>query len=154
MVAIYALHVLAGAAWLGGLPPLLVWITGLRRHAAPSSACVSLLSRYSLMATIAVSLVLASGVANAAYRVRGHFGVFLHTGYGDVLAAKVALVGLMLGFAAYNRLVAMPRLHEPGEGGAAAIRLIAASIACEIVLGVSVLLAAAVLGITPPPAMS
>ena len=148
MVAAYAVHVLAGAAWLGGLPPLLFGVLELRREAAAPRACLALLSRYSLVATVAVVLVVASGIANAAFRVGGRFGAFAGTGYGDVLIAKVALVALMLGFAAYNRLVAMPRLRGPD---ATPGRSLATSIGCEIGLGLSVLLAAAVLGITPPP---
>ena len=151
LVAAYATHVLAAAAWLGGLPLLLARIVELRRQAAPADARFGLLSRYSLLATLAVSLIVASGVVNAAFRVRGHFGAFLHTSYGDVLIAKIALVGVMLGFAATNRFVAMPRLS--GESGPTMITRVATSIGCEIVIGVLVLLAAAVLGITPPPTM-
>ena len=150
LIAAYAAHVLAAAAWLGGLPLLLARIAELRGHAAPAVSILRLLSSYSLMATIAVGLVLASGVANAAFRVQGHFGAFLHTAYGDVLLVKIALVGLMLGLAATNRFVAMPRLS--GESGPRMIRRLATSIGCEIAFGVLVLLAAAVLGITPPPA--
>ena len=147
MIAVYAVHVLAGAAWLGGLPPLLARIAQLRRTAAPPWAHLQLLSRYSLMAAFAVALVLASGIANAAFRVGAHFGAFVATAYGDVLLSKVALVGIMLAFAAYNRLVAMPRLR--GTDGASTG--LVTSIGCEIGLGLLVLLAAAVLGITPPP---
>ena len=150
LIAAYAAHVLAAAAWLGGLPLLLARIAELRGYAASAVSVLRLLSRYSLMATLAVALILASGVANAAFRVRGHFGAFLHTDYGNVLLVKLALVGLMLGLAATNRFVAMPRVS--GESGPRMIRRLATSIGCEIALGVLVLLAAAVLGITPPPA--
>lgn len=150
MVAAYAVHVLAGAAWLGGLPLLLARLVALRRRAAARRDMLALLSRFSAMASLAVVLVLASGLANAAFRTAGHLGTLMATPYGEILLTKVALVALMLGFAAYTRLVAMPRLRAP-ERYKPAIARTMASLACEIVVGGLVLMAAAVLGITPPP---
>ena len=152
MIAVYAVHVLAAAAWLGGLPLLLARIVEARRHVGlPPASILSLLSRYSVMATIAVGLILASGVANSAFRVSGNLGALWPTRYGNVLLVKVALVGVMLGFATYNRLVAMPRLRSvPSDAGV--IRRVALSVGWEIALGGAVLAAAAILGITPPPA--
>jgi putative copper resistance protein D len=55
----------------------------------------------------------------------------------------------MLALAAYNRFGAMPALHRGlASGGTRAIRI---SIGVELVFGILVLAAAAVLGITPPP---
>lgn len=149
MIACYAAHVLAAAAWVGGLPPLLARIAELRRKAG-GPAILHLLSRYSLMASFAVALVVASGVANAAFRVPGHLGALWPSNYGTVLSIKVALVILMLALAAYNRFVAMPRLRAPGAD-ARTLPRIGVSIGCEIALALAVLAAAAVLGITPPP---
>ena len=151
MVAAYAVHVLAGAAWLGGLPPLLAWIVALRRNAAAPALVLQILSSYSLMATLAVGLILASGIANAAFRVAGHIGALWSTPYGAVLLVKIALVGVMLAFATFNRFVAIPRLRGPADSRSSAIGRLYVSIACEMLVGALVLAAAAVLGITPPP---
>ena len=50
MIVAYAVHVLAAAAWLGGLPPLLARMATLRTR-APPAAILRLLSRFSGMAT-------------------------------------------------------------------------------------------------------
>jgi putative copper resistance protein D len=105
-----------------------------------------ILARYSTMASIAVTLIVLSGIANAWFRTAGSFGILVHASYGAVLLAKIILVTTMLALAAFNRFIAMPKLRQ----GAPASRL-RASVLIELGLGTLVLAAAAVLGITPPP---
>ncbi len=150
MILIYALHVLAGAAWLGGLPVLLLALIELPRIAKTDAASrvVRLCSRYSAMAMVAVCIIILSGIANAVFRVGHTVGSFLLTTYGVVLLLKVLLVAAMLALAYFNRYVAMPRLRAESARELAYLRL---SVGAELALGVLVLAAAAVLGITPPP---
>jgi len=147
MIGAYAIHVLAGAAWVGGLPVLLFALFARRGTFRSDNAAI--LSRYSTLATGAVTLILLSGIANALYRVNGHLGRLYATGYGDILAIKLLLVALMLGLAFYNRFIALPRLSaatpEPVPGS------LGASIGVELMLGLLVIGAAALLGVTPPP---
>jgi copper resistance protein D len=113
MITVYAIHVLATAAWVGGLKPLLFAIIE-QRSFGPHEArdcTLYICSRFSLMATIAVTLVVTSGIANAGFRVAGSFGKLLDSDYGDVLLKKLAVVAAMLAVAYFNRFIAMPRLR-------------------------------------------
>jgi putative copper resistance protein D len=159
MIITYSLHLLAGAAWVGGLPPLLFALVELHQCDLDDTAArtLAILSRYSLMAMIAVTIIVISGAANAGFRVAGAFDRLFWTGYGEVLVTKLIVVALMLGLAYFNRFVAMPRLRIAVlKGGAASrqraqIARLRTSIGVELVLGLLVLGIAAVLGITPPP---
>ena len=139
LIAVYCVHVLAAGAWVGGLPPLLFALFEQRRL-SPDEArekTLEILSRYSTMAMVAVTLIVLSGAANAGFRVGFSFAWLFDADYGMVVAAKSGAVALMLALAFFNRFVAMPRLR--------------ASVACELALGLAVLWIASVLGVTPPP---
>jgi copper resistance protein D len=67
VITIYAIHVLAAAAWVGGLPPLLFALSEQRRS-GPREArdcTLDICSGFSLMAMMAVTLLVLSGIANA-----------------------------------------------------------------------------------------
>ncbi len=153
MLVVYSVHVLAAGAWVGGLPPLLFALVE-QRHFNPSEArdwTLDILSRYSVMAMVAVTLIVASGITNAGFRVGFSFDRLLDTDYGFVLATKAGVVFTMLTLAFFNRFVAMPRLRGAPLAGMAQIAHLRASVAFELVLGLAVLGVAAVLGVTPPP---
>ncbi len=152
MLAVYGAHVLASAAWLGGLPPLLF---ALREARGPGDdearrRPVDLLLRFSVIATPAVALIVASGLGNVGFRVGASLGRVFMTDYGDVLCAKAGLVAMMLALACYNRFMALPRLRHRPADERQSTRL-QGSVALELALGLSVLAAAALLGVTPPP---
>ena len=67
------------------------------------------------MGMVAVTLIIISGTANAAFRVAG--AKLFGSAYGDVLLTKLGLVAAMLAFAYFNRFVAMPRLAAPRRRG-------------------------------------
>ncbi len=145
MILVYCIHVLAAAAWLGGLPPLLLALVEQSDFAADArEATCSLLARYSRLALAAVMLLFVSGLANAGFRVGGAFGRLLGSEYGQLLAMKAALFASMLGLALFNPFVAMPAL----PARAPALRM---SVTLELTLGVVVLAVTAALGVTPPP---
>ena len=153
MITVYAIHVLATAAWVGGLPPLLFALIEQRRF-GPYEArdcTLDVCSRFSLMAMIAVTLVVTSGIANAGFRVAGSFGKLLDSDYGDVLLKKLAVVAAMLAVAYFNRFIAMPRLRATFSKGMRPITWLRYSVAFDVVLGALVLGASAILGITMPP---
>jgi copper resistance protein D len=153
MVAVYSTHVIAAAAWVGGLPPLLFALVE-QRLFGPNEArewSVDILLRYSLMGMVAVTLIVASGVANAGFRVAGSFDKLFDTNYGNVLFMKLGIVILLLALAYFNRFIALPRLRAASLKGMGQINRLRYSVAFEIVLGIAVLGVAAVLGITPPP---
>ena len=101
----------------------------------PAAANSKVLARFSAMGTIAVALIVASGAANAGFRVGGAFSRLFDTAYGDVLCAKLAFVALMLALAYFNRFVAMPRLATACLKEMTKIVMLRASIATEIGLG-------------------
>jgi putative copper resistance protein D len=144
MIATYNLHVLAVAAWVGGLPPLLFALIeqGFRERK------LILCQRFSWMGIVAVALAVPTGLANAGFRTGFSLERLLHTDYGDVLLAKAGVVAAMLALAAYNRFVAMPDLAKPDPTPKNRLR---ASVAAELLLGILALGAAALLGVTPPP---
>ena len=150
MIAAYDAHVIAAAAWLGGLPPLLLAIVEQREYADPGASTLRLLSRYSAMAVAVVSVIVLSGIANTAFRAAGAFGTLMQSVYGKVLLVKLGMVSIMLALAGVNRIIIMPRLSQTSDSPASAGTL-EKSIALECICGILVIGAAAILGITPPP---
>jgi putative copper resistance protein D len=142
MIFAYGVHVVAAAAWLGSLPPLLLALSESRGFAPEMTPL--LLSRYSRLALAAVLLLVAGGLANVGFRAGCAIGRLFAGEYGHLLALKAGLFASMLCLAAFNRLIAMPGL----PGRAAALRR---SVALELALGVLVLAVTAALGVTPPP---
>jgi copper transport protein len=109
-------HVLAAAAWVGGLAFVIVGLALALENRWPlATRCVP---RFSLMAVGAVGLLLAAGVVNGFLQVRTWRGLW-ETDYGLLLLAKVALVLPLLALGAYNNRYAVPRLRagvaEPRE---------------------------------------
>ncbi len=153
MITVYGIHALAAGAWVGALPALLFALVEQRRF-SPHEArdrTLDVCSRFSVMAMIAVTLVVASGIANAGFRVDGSFGKLFGSAYGDVLLKKLAVVAAMLAVAYFNRYVATPRLRAASSKGVRQITWLRYSVALDVVLGALVLGASAILGITMPP---
>lgn len=146
-----ALHLVAGAVWLGALLPLLHLL-----RASPSQndalRAGRLLQRFHLVGLVAVSVLLLSGLVNSWFLV-GDVGRLLGTPYGRLLLLKLALFAAMVGFAADNRLRLVPRLNAalaqglPPQAWLAPLRR---HIGAEFLLGLAVLLAVAVLGAIAP----
>jgi copper transport protein len=109
-------HVLAAAAWLGGLVLLSVVLVGRRTGDAVATGAV--VARFSRVATVAVAVVSAAGIALAWVEVRTFDGL-TSTRYGWVLIAKVG-VALAIGLVgAYNHVRLVPALERaPKKAGA------------------------------------
>jgi putative copper export protein len=102
-------HLLAGAAWLGGL----LWLV-LADPAAPAYRAG--MERVSAAALIAVLVVTASGVTAALLflpRLRDLF----HSAYGALALAKIAGVGVLVLFGVWHRYVLLPRAASVGGAG-------------------------------------
>jgi copper resistance protein D len=151
-LACYMLHVLAAGAWIGGLVPLGLWLAARRRTGDSAPALLdadhAVLLRFSNMATLLVSLILASGIANSAFRLGAARDLFAGL-YGWTILAKGFLFALMLIAAAFNRWRLMPRIEARGTEAVAAI---SRNILLEEALAALVLAAAAMLGTLPPQA--
>jgi putative copper resistance protein D len=139
-------HLIAGAAWLGSLVPLLPCLSALRQPALRKESGLAL-RRFSIAGHGAVVLVLATGIANA-FLVEGFPAGWLSPSpYHILLPIKMTLVATMVGLAIANRYVWVPRLKSRGE---AAVRAITRRTIVELVLGAAVLALVALFGLLDP----
>jgi copper resistance protein D len=138
-----AVHLVTAAIWVGGLLPLLIVI----RPSVLKSATerYQLVRRFSLLATWAVALLIASGIVNTWYMTDGMRHLF-DTEYGALVLTKVGLLMIMLGFASVNRFWLTPRLPVSDK----AVSLLCISTGAEITLGLIVICVVAVLGQLEP----
>ncbi|WP_406452412.1 copper resistance protein CopC [Streptomyces sp. NBC_00876] len=90
------LHLLAVAAWLGGLAALLV---ALYRTPGITAAAVR---RFSRIAFISVLVLTATGIYQS-WRQVGSWSALTGTGYGQLLLVKVGLVAVLVGVAWISR---------------------------------------------------
>jgi putative copper export protein len=122
--AILILHLLAVAFWVGSLWPLAL----ASRRGGPSA--VRLLKAWTRAAGWVVAALLLAGVVLASLLVE-RLELLVTTAYGLALLAKVALVGVLLAFAARHRFRLTPALvvNAPGSGAR-----LAASIGCEAIV--------------------
>lgn len=108
-----AAHVVAGAVWFGGLVAL-VGVVRRRRAAEDEAGATEAVARFSGWAAVTAGAVLVAGTALGWINVGG-LAPLTGTTYGRVLLAKVALVGLVLGGAAWNRFRLLPALSAPED---------------------------------------
>jgi putative copper export protein len=112
LAALVVIHMAAVAFWAGSLPPL---ATVAARGDASAAA---LIEAWSKAALVLVGLLIASGVAAAVLLVREP-GQLFASWYGAGMIAKIALVSVVMGLAAWHKFALAPRLKR-GEAGAAA----------------------------------
>ena len=129
-----AVHVLAAGAWLGALAALLPILRALDHPGQHADAGLAL-KRFSRAGYVAVALVVASGVINTMLTL-GTWPTDWSSPYQAMLAAKIALVGLMIGIATVNRFVFVPHVARHSARAATAIRF---GTVTEIVLGLAVI---------------
>jgi copper transport protein len=134
------LHLSAATLWIGGLLSLalVVWRDGALRRTA--------FWRFSEIAGPLVAIVVAAGVYMTFERFPALHDLWT-VGYGRLLIVKLALVSLALAWGAFHHFVVRPRLDRP----AVAARL-SRSLAGEAAVAISILLLAAILVDSRPPA--
>lgn len=139
-----ALHVLSAGAWIGGLIPLAMILTGARSAPLPSDAVIAL-RRFSVFGHVFVAVVLATGAANMIF-ILGR-PEYWPTPYRTLLAFKIALVGVMICLALANRYVFVPALRRKPD---LASRVLLRGTCVEIALGTLVILLVAIFGTLDP----
>ena len=140
LAALLVLHLLAAAFWVGALAPL--------RRAASDIGGAALLHRFGTVALAAVAALVVAGTA-LAWLLSGSLSALLGTAYGWTLLAKVAVVAVLLGLAAWNKLRLVPAL---AAGDPSAPLALHRSIALEGAAVILILLATATLTtLTTPP---
>jgi putative copper resistance protein D len=148
-----ALHLLAAAAWIGGLVPLALLLAATRRRQAVVAASLArdAALRFSTLGIVSVAILLVTGMINAWILV-GSFRALAVTEYGRLLMLKIVVFAVMLTFAAFNRFWLTPRLAvSPGnEPRLAALRQLTRNSAIEIALGLVVFAIVGMLGTLHP----
>jgi len=100
-----ALHLVAGAVWLGGLVGLALTLPAL---AARRRDAAALVSRFSTVAAGVLAVLVVSGTLTGWRVVRSWDNLF-GTSYGVLLLVKVGIALLAVGVAAWNRWRLLPR---------------------------------------------
>jgi copper resistance protein D len=141
-----ALHLLSGGFWLGGLVPLLSTL-GLMGETPLRDDAIVALRRFSSHGHGAVALVVLTGIGNTAL-ILGASPPGPLSLYEELLATKIALVGLMIGLALINRYRLAPRLRDRPSAPQALIR----NSVGELVLGAMVIALVSLFGLLEPSA--
>jgi copper transport protein len=130
------LHLVSGVVWIGGLASLAVVLPPAVRALPDSSGLVrTSVAHFSRLGLLAAGVVAVSGTLQAGLEV-GSWSALTGTSYGQVVLVKAALLAGMLAFALSNQRSVGRRLALGVRG--------------ELVVGLVVLAAAAVLTGIPP----
>jgi putative copper resistance protein D len=118
------LHLIATAAWPGGLVSLALLLATARHDEglAWASAAKEITQRFSTLGIVSVGVIFATGVVNA-WMLVGSMQALIGTDYGRLLVLKIALFAAMLAIAAANRFVVTPRLDLRPEDASRLIKL-------------------------------
>lgn len=148
LVVTDALHLSAGAVWLGGLVGLAI---ALPTIAGRPRDAVQLLTRFSTVAAGLLGLLAASGVL-LGWRIVGSWSRLFEETYGRLLLVKVALVLVVVAIAAYNRYRLVPQVtsgvgHDRQRRGTGLVRR---AVLAEAALLVAVLAVTGFLTQKPP----
>jgi putative copper resistance protein D len=148
-----ALHLIAAAAWIGGLVPLTLLFAAGRRNQgfAWASLARDAAQRFSTLGMVSVGTILATGIVNAWILV-GSIHALIVTGYGQLLLLKLVVFAIMLGFAATNRFWLTPQLalSSENEPQLKALRQLTRNSVIEIALGLTIFAIVGVLGTLHP----
>lgn len=169
------LHVLASGIWVGALfaMSLMVFPALGQQLEIDQTLAANVFTRLSTVATLALGGIVATGIFNAWFGLEGFDNLWL-SGYGRTLSLKLILVVWMVYIGGHNRYLKLPALrrsvglsaghshweHLPGwhpvsetrAGTTYVLARCVRAVHMESILGVMVLVAAAVLHHGMPPA--
>jgi copper transport protein len=134
------LHGLCVAFWIGALAPLVVLVS------KPTTATLPVVNCFSRIAMPAVGVLAVTGLALAIVHLEKP-SALVETRYGLLLSIKLALVIVLLGLAALNRLRLTPALVRDEKAAPALKRSIL--LECALVLAIFAVVAG--WRFTPPP---
>jgi len=147
------LHLIAAAAWAGGLVSLALLLAAARLYEglAWASAAKDITRRFSTLGIVSVGVIFATGVVNTWILV-GSPQALIATEYGRLVVLKIALFAAMLTIAAANRLLVSPRLDLRPEDTSrlVALRQLTHNSTAEIALSVAIFGIVGVLGTLHP----
>jgi copper transport protein len=140
LVVTDALHLSAGAIWLGGLVGLALTLPAIRGRRRDAVAVVA---RFSTVAAGVLALLAATGTVMG-WRIIGSWDGLFGTTYGRLLMVKVGIAVVVVGIAAWNRWRLLPRMsgavgHDDGVTATGLVRRTVVAEACLLfaVIGVT-----------------
>jgi copper resistance protein D len=145
------LHLIAAAAWIGALVPLIVLFAAAGADDASLAIARTATARFSVLGIVSVGTLLATGIVNT-YYLAGSLPALLHTDYGRLLLVKIALFLAMVAIAAVNRVRLTPQLLQQASITAShnALRQLRRNAAIEVLAGAIVIAIVAALGTMAP----
>jgi copper resistance protein D len=141
-------HVLGTALWGGVVIAGALGVVPALRTSASRALLVRIVGKLSVVSTIAVIVVIATGVFNAWRGIGGSLHVLEASGWGHVLAVKLVFVATAFGLGAINRVSAFPRLKRTAATVDA--RTVTGVMQVEAWLMIAVFVAASVLSHSVP----
>ena len=133
-------HLTTASLWAGGLVMLLIAVLSARELGR--AAFIG----FARLAPLLIALLVSAGVYLSFLRLP-ELGDLWTTSYGQILMVKLGLVVLALAWGALHHFVVEPRLDRPGV-----VSRLPRSLAGEAAVGMAVLLVAAILVNSAPPA--
>ncbi len=145
------LHLVAAAAWVGALLPLIVLFAAAGVDDASLKMARTATTRFSILGIVSVGTLLATGIVNT-YYLAGSLPALYGTDYGRLLLIKIALFLAMVAIAAVNRFRLTPRLVQQASIAASrdALRRLRRNAAIEALAGAIVIAIVAALGTMAP----
>ncbi len=137
LVVTDALHLTAGAVWLGGLVGLALTLPTL---AGRSRDAALLVTRFSAVAAGLLALLAVTGTL-LAWRILGSWGGLVEVTYGRLLLVKIGIALVVVAVAAWNRYRLVPQVTDDGghDGRRRAAYVVRRAVALEAVLLVGLL---------------
>jgi putative copper resistance protein D len=142
------LHLCAAGLWIGGLVPLVIFLTRIRAEFSLGETVVRVVRRFSTLSLCCVSVLVVSGISNSWLLVGSIHALFTRH-YGQLLFLKLVLFAILVGFGARNRFLTktMPVKAPDDRNMLSQLRR---NVICEAWLGFAVVAIVACLGVTPP----
>lgn len=148
LVVTDALHLTAGAVWLGGVVALAIVLPSMRSRRTEVAALVS---RFSSVAAGVLALLVVSGTLTG-WRILQSWDNLFGTTYGRLLLVKVGIALLVMAIAAWNRWRLLPRVSGAvgHADGVAATGLVGRTVLAEACLLLAVVAVTGFLVNQPP----
>lgn len=141
-------HMVTASTWFAGIvvfASLLPSAWGRHSEADRLALLTPNVHRFSKLAMVCIAIVAVTGVVNSLLHVE-KLTDLVETGYGQLLALKLLLFGLILALGALNHFVVRRRLERAASDGAASPRrLFRRAIAVELIVGLAIFTVTSVL---------
>lgn len=138
------LHVLAMGAWLGGVAVLVLALRGATVRLEPADRTrllAAVVARFSVLAGVAIAVLLASGLAQSVVEVRTPANL-VETAFGRAVLVKIVLFAGIVALGAVNRrrlVPALARAADHGEPPGPVGALLRRTLRAELALGAAAL---------------